>query len=1056
MTAKDKHNTFEASTGIMSNPSTDIPAPFLSNDLRITYRTLSVQIDHPNPTTSSETAVKLRDIDVHTWPVADVFSRFATHPTGGLAAEIVERRSLTGKNKISPPPTRYARQAAGYVFGGFNFLMWIAFVVILLSWRPLGNESAAGPQVFNLGVAVLLFAVIVVSSIFYAWVDYNASRIMRSIRSLIAQEAYVIRSSLTQLVSSESIVVGDLVTLSAGQRVPADIRIVEASSDLSFDRMLLTGEGESVEGCVDMTDANVLETRNLAFASTFVVQGSAKGVVFAIGDKTVMGRIVHLSGQHKPGMTTMQREIWYFTRIISTLAFSLFALSMIFWAAYTRQVHPGFAGPADAIINSIGCLTAFVPQGLPVCVALSLTIIAKRMAAHHVLVKNLSTIETLGCMSILCSDKTGTLTQGRMTVEACAVADVVVDADDAQKSKHAAMSSLYAVATLGNGATFDQTTMELPIDERTVKGDATDAAILRFATAHPDAGSLVASHQELFEIPFNSKNKWMMTVQRHLDDPTTNPTTMYVKGAPDVLYPLCSTMLTPDGKVVPFEGANYDAVLATQAKWSALGQRVLALCLRPVTSPEKIDYTVTANAQNKLKAQMMNGLTLVGLVAIRDPPRPDVPAAITAMRRAHVRVLMVTGDFQVTATAIGKQIGLITNEHIDTLAELRANAEARERFAQAEMSEIKPADSDPVRSLVLTGQEVEGLNSEEWNMAFGFYTEIVFARTTPDQKLQIVEEAKKRGDNVVGVTGDGVNDAAALKAADVGVAMGSGSDVAKEAAAMVLLNNEFSSILVGIENGRLVFDNIKKVILYLMPAGTYTEFIAVLSNVFFGMQLPLSSFLQLLFCIGNDVAMSASLMFEKPEADLMNRKPRNARTDRLANRNFFVQIYLFIGPMMWLSAMGMWFLWMSTRDIYFNDLVLAFERWGKLNDDGGFHAALVYDVNVGNCIYYVTMLFLQFGGLMAARNRRMSTFHANPFSGPRRNGAIGVSMLVSLSIALVVLYVPAFNNVFATTPIPVMYWFIPMALGVGVLSMDEARKAVVRAYPRSVVARLAW
>jgi sodium/potassium-transporting ATPase subunit alpha len=314
---------------------------------------------------------------------------------------------------------------------------------------------------------------------------------------------------------------------------------------------------------------------------------------------------------------------------------------------------------------------------------------------------------------------------------------------------------------------------------------------------------------------------------------------------------------------------------------------------------------------------------------------------------------------------------------------------------------------------------------------------------------------KLRGDNIVAVTGDGVNDAPAMKGSDIGIAMGSGSDVAKEAASIILLNNDLSSIPVAIEMGRLVFDNLKKVILYLMPAGTYTEFLTVFANVFLGMQLALSSYLQVCFSITNDVVMSISLMYEKAEADLMLRKPRNARTDRLTDWRFFIQIYLFIGLMMWPCAMSMWFLYMSQQGLRFHDVILAYDKW----TDGlrGYTTEeLTHFVSVGQCIYYVTIVLMQYGGLLAVRNRRVSILNSNPLWGPRRNYAVPAGMAMTVLIAIVNLYGHGFQNVFATTPIPGMYWGIPFTFARGILIMDELRKLSVRRYPKSIIAKMAW
>ncbi|KIJ64312.1 hypothetical protein HYDPIDRAFT_90739 [Hydnomerulius pinastri MD-312] len=961
--------------------------------------------------------------------------------------------------------------------------MWIAFVVTLLSYKPLGQP----PEIFNLGVAVLLMLVIIVSATFYALVDWNANRIMKSIKSLIAHEAAVIRDGKQQLIPANDIVVGDIVVLTSGDRVPADLRIAQMSSDLRFDRSLLTGESDMIPGSLDATADNALETRNLALTSTFVTQGTCHGIVFATGDRTVMGRLVKLSGETKFKLTTIQKEIWFFTKVISGVALSLFCLSLLLFGVWLRTSYPGYDTVSVAIINSIGCLTAFVPQGLPVCVALSLTVIARRMAKRQVLVKNLATIETLGCISVLCSDKTGTLTAGKMAVESVAFFDAQLNAKEVNEKVaeapdprlFSAFEAVHKIARLCNGAKFDSATASRPIEERVVKGDPTDTALLRFSeglsipSIGVDTPAMLSQFTRLFEIPFNSRNKWMLTVVQDKEAlkgdlvEKNAGTWMLVKGAPDMLFGSCGTVMRADGHVVPFDDFARQTLSVLQSEWASEGQRVLALCRKPL---DAFKSELPPNDLEEIMYNEMHNLTLVGLVGIRDPPRPDVPTAIDVIRKAGVRVFMVTGDFKLTAVAIARQVRIVTQNHIDTIDDVR-KALPGKLTEGAHPSTIKPSEDDPIRALVLTGEDVSSLSPVDWNVIVGSYTEIVFARTTPDQKMKIVEYIKARGDNTVAVTGDGVNDAPALKAADIGVAMGSGSDVAKEAAALILLNNDFASIPIAIEMGRLVFDNLKKVTLYLMPVGSYTEFMGVLSNVLLGMQIPLSSYLQVCFSITNDVVMSISLMYEKAEAgkqtdppgpiqlkslpDLMLRKPRNARTDRLTDWRLFAQIYLFIGLMTWPCAMSMWFLFMNQHHLHFYDVILVYNKWQE-GWQGYSAEQLTQLMNTGQCIYYVTMVFMQYGCLLAIRNRRVSIFQSNPLWGPRQNLIVPVGMIGTMLIAVVNLYGPGLQRVFSTTPIPGMFWGPPFGFAVGILAVDEVRKLIVRTYPKSIIAKMAW
>ncbi|KAJ1548752.1 hypothetical protein HK405_015719 [Cladochytrium tenue] len=984
---------------------------------------------------------------------------------------------------------------------------------------------------------MLLLFVIFISSVFYAFVDWSASRVMKSISNLSSATATVVRDGKPVDIPATDVVVGDLLQLSLGQRVAADVRLVRCSPDALFDRSILTGESRPVSAAVEPTDENPLETLNLAFSSTFLVQGTALGVVFAIGDNTVMGQLVASSARVKTELTTIQKEINLFTIIISTISLSFFCIAMIVYEAWVKNAYPGYETASGAIVNAIGCLTAFVPQGLPVAVALSLSIVARRMAKRNVLVKNLATVETLGCMSVLCSDKTGTLTMGKMRVTSVAFTDAEftnVDSADgvlaARSTASTAVKSLVLAGRLCNAARFEPGSERLGPLDRPVKGDPTDTAILRFVEDLGGAAGdeAAVTFERLFEIPFNSKNKWMATVVKPTLSSDAHPR-LLIKGAPDFLLSRCSFALNAAGSSVPLDDSLTKSVASTQERWAAMGKRVIAVCTRDVAAYKNFSWSASDAGQlDHIVQSEIKGLTLVALIGIRDPPRPEVPDTIRAIRKAGVRVFMVTGDFISTASAIARQVGILTAERCDTATDVKRISKEYQagegvggalQKAFTSRSLVRPQFEEQMtspRGLALTGTDLNDFGENEWDIVFGRYSEIVFARTSPDQKLAIVTKARARGDNTVAVTGDGVNDAPALKAADIGVAMGAGSDVAKEAAAMVLLTNDFTSILVAIENGRLVFDNLKKVILYLMPAGTYTEFLAVLSNVFFGMQLPLNSYLQVFFSVFNDVVMSISLMFEQPEADLMTRRPRNARRDRLTDWRFFMQIYLFIGLMMWLSAMGSWFLFFANNGIHFNDLVGAWDRWGyyggaynyvlensagfvlgDLNASAGIDVtqlgipasyAIPDDINAipanytsalqdpangivgalpgfstlaslvysGNSVYYVCMIFLQFGGLLATRNRAVSILGSNPLAGPRRNLFVPAGMLFSFLFGILNVYTPGIQSVFLTGTIPAEQWLLPLAFAAGILLVDEVRKLLVRSFPGSVVAKMAW
>ena len=1011
----------------------------LNNETIVMYRTLTNEAYKPIKKSKKkrDPAEEIRSINVHKMTPAEVANCYGTNLDLGLEKPRLEKLKKRGKlNQISPPDTNYIKKGLGYVFGGFNALMWVAMILSILSYQPLGSLQGGTPAIFNLGVGVLLAFVVTVSAIFYGYVDFNASQAMKAIKQLVADTATVTRDGVVMEVNAVELFPGDIVHLSLGQRVPADVYLLKVSQDVKFDRSILTGESELINGTITKTDENPLETRNLALSSTFIVQGTAKGVVFATGDDTVVGKIFSLSLQEKEERTILQKELDRFTYIISAAAVTSFSIAMIFWGAWTQYAHPLFATAPVAIINSIGCLTAIVPQGLPVCVALALTIIARRMATRKVLVKNLSIVETVGAISVLCSDKTGTLTKGKMFVDKVALIDK--DYSDESLGKEIGGQLVLRMAYLCNDAY---------LSNDTIVGNSTDVAVYRFAIQNSNTAAFKEYSRE-FSIPFNSKNKYMLVIVKG-----PSGLEMYLKGAPDVMMPFCAKIMDSNGGLIPVENVM-DSITAKQNAWSSQGQRVLMTCYK------KLDVDTVPSDDEKLKLFIkanLSGLTITSLIGIKDPPREDVLEAVQTMRTAGVRIFMVTGDFRLTAEAIAKQVGILTAKTVHSLDQMQKNSDAYLLTKGMAETDMKPKDDDELLGLVLNGSDLLEMSKEDWDVVNTCYSEIVFARTSPEQKMKIVQELRLRGDNVVGVTGDGVNDAPALKVADVGLAMGSGSDVAKEAAQMILLNNDFASIPVAIENGRLVFENLKKVTFYVMPTGTYTQMMAVFSNVFFGMQIPLTSYQQVFFSIAHDVIMSVALMYEKAESDLMRVKPRNIRTNRLVDYKFFVQLYLFIGVIIWLSCFGMFFLYWKTQGFGFYDLMFAYDAWGATWT--GTAAELANLLATSQSIFYVTMVIMQLGNVMATRNRRVSVLESNPLYGPRQNLVLVGAIVLHICVALMNVYVstsPGNPNIFLFGSVPAEYWFIPIPLALGLLLCDEGRKLIVRTYPKSWVADIAW
>ena len=454
---------------------------------------------------------------------------------------------------------------------------------------------------------------------------------------------------------------------------------------------------------------------------------------------------------------------------------------------------------------------------------------------------------------------------------------------------------------------------------------------------------------------------------------------------------------------------------------------MLLICKKSLkyTNP---DFSLSTSEIESL-VNKTNDFCIVGLVGIIDPPREGIADVITKCRGAGIRVFMVTGDYALTAAAIALQIGIFTATQYDTAEAMRikhkVNHEAYEKSA-----------------LLLTGSDLEYFSPDDWRLVTP-YEQIVFARTTPEQKLRIVQEFQ-HDSYVVGVTGDGVNDAPALKSADIGIAMGGGSEVAMEAAQLVLLDNNFSSILVAIKNGRLVFANLKKVILYLLPGGCMAELIPMLVMIFLGVPQNLSSFQMLIISLFTDIAPSLSLIMEKPEKDLLSQPPRS-KYDHIVDWKFLIQAYVFLGIMITLSSQFMFFWYMSW---YANfqpmDIIFSFGVWA----DGFKHLTkdqIAEYFNVGQTVTFISIVYLQiFGNMLSTRTNVKSFFTQAPWKELTRNMWLFVAQLISISILLAIVFLPFCNNLFNTRVPPVQFFFLPLIFCLFVFLFDELRKLLVR------------
>ncbi|MFH4981115.1 hypothetical protein AB6A40_007824 [Gnathostoma spinigerum] len=723
-------------------------------------------------------------MDEHTIPLEDLAKRLGTNLETGLsAAKANQIFARDGPNALSPPKTtpewvKFCKN----LFGGFALLLWVGAFLCYVAYS-VDYFTMEYPSKDNLYLGIVLMTVVVITGCFQYYQESKSSRIMESFKNLVPTFALVLRDGEKVQLPTEQLVVGDVVEVKGGDRVPADLRIISAYG-FKVDNSSLTGESEPQSRTPECTNENPLETRNIAFFSTNAVEGTCRGVVIYTGDRTVMGRIAHLASGLDTGKTPIAREIEHFIHLITGVA--VFLGVTFFVIAFVLGYHW-----LTAVVFLIGIIVANVPEGLIATVTVCLTLTAKRMASKNCLVKNLEAVETLGSTSTICSDKTGTLTQNRMTV-AHMWYDLNIEecdtTEDQSKVRHRAegggtLSALTRICALCNRAEFKPGQEETPILRRECTGDASEIALLKYSEL--TLGHVIQYREKnpkRAEIPFNSTNKYQVSI--HETDDGNPGYLLVMKGAPERILDRCSTILL-NGKEVDLDEKLKAQFNDAYLSLGGMGERVLGFCdyrLNPEKFPKGFEFN-TEDVNFPVEK-----LRFVGLVSMIDPPRAAVPDAVAKCRSAGIKVVMVTGDHPITAKAIAKSVGIISE-----------GTETVEDIAIRKNCTVEEVDPSEARAAVVHGSDLREMTDDQLAEVIANHSEIVFARTSPQQKLMIVEGFQRQG-QIVAVTGDGVNDSPALKRADIGVAMGiAGSDVSKQVniwniCFFVQSKDEFSSV----------------------------------------------------------------------------------------------------------------------------------------------------------------------------------------------------------------------------------------------------------------------
>ncbi|XP_053308670.1 potassium-transporting ATPase alpha chain 2-like [Spea bombifrons] len=988
-----------------------------------------------------ESLKKELEIRDHTLTIQELENKYTVDVTKGLGPEDAQQRlNRDGLNKLTPPKgTPEIVKFLKLMAGGFSIVFWIGSILCFLAY---GLQAGQDPTVSkdNLWLAIILIAVVVVTALFAYYQEAKSTNIMAGFKNMVPQQALVLRGGKRIEVIAEKLVTGDIVYIKGGDKIPADVRFFEIQG-CKVDNSSLTGESEPQPRSTECTDENPLETKNLGFYSTTCLEGAACGIVISTGDRTVIGRIASLASQVGDQKTPIAMEIEHFVQMISGLAVGVGVVFFII------SISMGYTA-LNAIIFCIGIVVAYVPEGLLATVTVCLSLTAKRMAKKNCLVKNLEAVETLGSTSVICSDKTGTLTQNRMTVAHMWFDNIIHNADTSEDQtgdlfdqSSPTWQSLVMIATLCNRAEFSSDQEEIPISKRQVNGDASEAALLKF-TEQLLGGvmELRQRNKKVIEIPFNSSNKYQVSI--HVpEDSSKNGYLLVMKGAPERILDRCDTIMI-GGQEWPLDDEMKDNFQKAYLCLGSLGERVLGFCqLQLPASTYGPGYPFDVDNLNF----PLSGLCFVGLISMIDPPRSSVPDAVMKCRSSGIKIIMVTGDHPITAKAIARSVGIISSgsETVEDIAER----------LKIPIGSVNPRDA---KAIVVNGAEIADMTSDQLDNILQHHLEIVFARTSPQQKLLIVEGCQRLG-SIVAVTGDGVNDSPALKKADIGVAMGiAGSDAAKHAADMILLDDNFASIVTGVEEGRLIFDNLKKSIGYTVTKNI-PEMIPFMVYVIISCPLPLGTITILFIELGTDIIPSIALAYEKAENDIMTRKPRHPKKDRLVNQQLLAYSYFNIAAIESFAGFMNYFTVMAQQGFLPGTLLGLRAPWEdkniqELEDSYGqewTYTQRLYQEWYCYTAFFIGIVSCQMMNTVIRKTRRNTILTRNFF----RNKIIFLGVLSQIVIGVFLCYCPGMDEALHFMPLRVEYWFVTIEYTILVLVYDELRKLLIRKFPGSWVDR---
>ncbi len=847
------------------------------------------------------------------------------------------------------------------------------FGVLLL----FASLLAALGAMWELSVIILL--VVLVNAVFSLFQEWRAEKAMETLKSWMPEYSKVVRDGELKKILVKELVPGDVIVLEEGDRVPADARLIEAF-DLWTNNVPLTGESEPQPRTTKPTkivDTTYLDAPSLVFMSTSVARGQGKAVVVKTGMKTKFGQIAVLTQEIGEEPSPLQKEIAHTAKYDFILAI---AVGIVFFLTSQIWLHLSFY---SSILFMIGVMVACVPEGLQVTVSSALAINVLEMVKENVLVKRLSGVQTLGSVTVICTDKTGTITKGEMTVKKVWISNKVVEVSGVgyepvggftfngkpfAERECRTIEKLLEISALCNSAK-----VEPPSDSNkswSVVGDPTDGALLVATLKYGlNVQSMLFQKPIIHIIPLDSKRKRMTTIHKY-----TDKICVYTKGAPRSILSVCDRIVVGN-ETEELTRGHSNSVETRIHEFADEGLRVIAVACKQLPSDSVFK---DGNAEKNM--------VLVGLIAMKDPPRSEVREAVNLAKQAGIKIVIITGDYGPTAEAIAEEVGIV----------------------------------DAGRCRIIRGVDLEKVSdqqiSEEVKMG-----NIIFARVSPEQKLRIVKALKRSGE-IVAVTGDGANDAPSLKEADIGVAMGvSGTDVAREAADMVLLDDSFASIVKAVESGRTIYENLRKFIVYVF-SHNWAELIPYVLYAVLGIPLPLLVVQVLAIDLGIDVIPSLALSREPPETGIMQEPPRSVE-ERLFNRTVFLRS-LYVGMIISAGAM-----------------IGCLTAWTA----GGWHLgmSLASDSPVyvkGTTMTFAGIVVAQVGNVLACRTSKASAFK----SSLKSNKWIWFGIASLLFTLSAIVYIPLLQGFFGTTALELIDWVFLAFLALTVVFAEEIRKLFAR------------